>query len=109
MTDEFFSVERPKDNLTQVYSREVIIDYATSLIRRKIPFSFGIVDIDNFKYVNDTYGHLSGDKILKTVSTRLMKLIGTIGAVGRFGGDEFLLVMPHLVDYDAVWTTCLPL
>lgn len=106
MTDEFFSVERPKDNLTQVYSREVIIDYATSLIRRKIPFSFGIVDIDNFKYVNDTYGHLSGDKILKTVSTRLMKLIGTIGAVGRFGGDEFLLVMPHLVDYDAVWTTC---
>ena len=36
MTDEFFSVERPKDNLTQVYSREVIIDYATSLIRRKI-------------------------------------------------------------------------
>ena len=86
MTDELFSVERPKDNLTQVYSREVIIDYATSLIRRKIPFSFGIVDIDNFKYVNDTYGHLSGDKILKTVSTRLMKLIGTIGAVGRFGG-----------------------
>lgn len=106
MTDEFFSVERAKDNLTQVYSKDVIIEYANNLIERNVPFSFALVDIDNFKYVNDTYGHMAGDKILKTISTRLMKLIGSIGAVGRVGGDEFLLVLPRLVDYDAVWTTC---
>ena len=106
MNDEFFNIERPRDNLTQVYSREVIIEYVNYLVEKDIPFTFALVDIDNFKYVNDTYGHIAGDKILKTVSNRLVKLIGSIGTVARYGGDEFILVFPRLVDYDAVWTTC---
>lgn len=106
MNDEFFNIGRPKDNLTQVYSREVITDYVNHLIEEGTPFTFALVDIDNFKYVNDTFGHIAGDKILKTVANRLIKLIGSIGTVARFGGDEFILVFPRLIDYDAVWTTC---
>lgn len=104
--DEYFNIERPRDNLTHVYSREVIIDYVNQLVADGTPFTFALVDIDNFKYVNDTYGHIAGDKILKTVSNRLVKLIGSIGTVARYGGDEFILVFPRLIDYDAVWTTC---
>lgn len=86
--DEYFNIERPKDNLTHVYSREVIIDYVNQLVADGTPFTFALVDIDNFKYVNDTYGHIAGDKILKTVSNRLVKLIGSIGTVARYGGDR---------------------
>ncbi|MGH9562708.1 MAG: GGDEF domain-containing protein, partial [Terracidiphilus sp.] len=58
--------------------------------------SFGIImaDLDHFKQVNDTYGHLSGDAVLKEASRRIASSVRSYDAVGRYGGEEFLIVVP---------------
>lgn len=104
MSEEFiFDEANGRDFLTDVFTRETVVEYVNYLIGKDIPFSFAIVDIDNFKYVNDTYGHISGDDVLKQVALHLKKIIGDSGIVGRFGGDEFILVFKNLVEYDDVW------
>lgn len=92
-----------KDELTSVYTRKSIFEYANSLIDDKIPFSMIMCDIDNFKYVNDTYGHVVGDVVLKKCSQNLMELVGNQGYIGRYGGDEFVIIVPNIVDYDEIW------
>lgn len=106
--DEFFNNLRKfkTDSLTGLYNREVVVEYANHLLSRNVPFSLAIVDIDNFKNVNDSYGHAAGDTILKLVSEKLKEEIGEQGIVGRFGGDEFLFVTKGIVEYDAIWTFC---
>jgi diguanylate cyclase (GGDEF)-like protein len=62
--------------------------------REGLPFSLAYLDLDNFKYVNDTYGHAAGDELLKsTVSTLVIHLRKT-DVVGRLGGDEFIIFLP---------------
>src|SRR6185369_15822747 len=51
------------------------------------------VDLDDFKGINDRYGHLAGDRVLQHVATRLWTVAGEEGLVGRLGGDEFLVVV----------------
>ena len=53
-----------------------------------------LIDLDHFKQVNDTYGHLAGDFVLQEVARRLMKALRTYDAIGRYGGEEFLVVVP---------------
>ena len=89
------------DYLTGVVSRGHILWFAQWLIEQEIPFSFAIVDLDNFKFINDTYGHHVGDEVLVRVAERLAAALEGIGLVGRFGGDEFLLVNLRDVTYDA--------
>jgi diguanylate cyclase (GGDEF)-like protein len=60
------------------------------------------LDLDNFKNVNDTMGHSSGDTLLRQVSDRLSALLRTADTVARLGGDEFLLLVPDVVDVDGV-------
>ncbi len=60
------------------------------------------IDLDDFKAVNDRHGHVVGDRLLKTVATRLGRVAGPDGLVGRLGGDEFLLVLPSAPDVDRV-------
>lgn len=55
-----------------------------------------IVDIDNFKKINDTYGHLCGDAVISDMAAGLKKIFGESGAVGRIGGDEFLAFVPSI-------------
>ena len=105
--DNFFSgKEAQVDSLTNLYSREVVLEYMQSLIDETTPFTLALLDIDNFKYINDTYGHLAGDKILCEIAERIKKQLGDDGSVARFGGDEFLIVLKDLVEYDKLWNIC---
>ena len=89
------------DSLTGVVSRAYIIDYAKSLIANGTPFSFIIVDLDNFKFFNDTYGHHIGDEVLMDISRAIAESVNGVGVVGRFGGDEFIIINTRDIDYES--------
>ena len=101
-----FVSDRYKDNLTGLYQREVIVRYVERLIEEGVPFSYGIIDVDNFKQINDTYGHHVGDIVLQDVAKQLVGDMDDNGVIGRFGGDEFIVVFEGLTDYDAQWQKC---
>ena len=69
-------------------------EYARSK-RFKSPLSVLMIDIDDFKKVNDTYGHTVGDKVLKTIAQILKTKLRATDVVGRYGGEEFLVVLPE--------------
>ena len=87
------------DSLTGLVARPFILGFAKSLIEDKIPFSFVMLDLDNFKFVNDTYGHSKGDELLRGVSEALSEYIDGFGIVGRFGGDEFIIIDLRDIEY----------
>jgi diguanylate cyclase (GGDEF)-like protein len=62
--------------------------------RRSSPLALIAIDIDDFKLVNDTYGHQAGDMILRDVSTRLLKAVREIDTAARYGGEEFIVILP---------------
>ncbi|WP_248891970.1 sensor domain-containing diguanylate cyclase [Bacillus methanolicus] len=61
-----------------------------------------ILDIDHFKKINDTYGHHSGNEILRELAARLTNLIGNKGTVARYGGEEFVILLPDMKKVDAL-------
>jgi len=66
--------------------------------RMSLPLSLIIVDIDHFKRVNDTYGHLSGDSILKQTALALSRVIRKVDILCRYGGDEFVIILPKTTE-----------
>jgi diguanylate cyclase (GGDEF)-like protein len=86
------------DSLTHLLNRRASLDFLLSeLVRAKRehhPLSLMMVDVDFFKLVNDRFGHLGGDEVLCEVARRLRKSSRTYDLVGRFGGEEFLVVAP---------------
>jgi diguanylate cyclase (GGDEF)-like protein len=64
-------------------------------------FTIAMIDIDKFKSVNDTYGHLTGDRVIKALSQLLQQRLRVTDYIGRFGGEEFLLIMPEININDA--------
>lgn len=91
------------DPLTGVLSRVGIIGYIDWLIQHKHKFSLFLVDIDNFKNVNDSYGHAVGDAVLTQVADYFMDVVGTRGVIGRYGGDEFIIVWDNIYEYSDIW------
>ena len=89
------------DQLTGLVSRGYILWFAQWLIEQHIPFSFAMLDLDNFKYINDTYGHHAGDEALVRIADELANCLDGIGLAGRFGGDEMLIVNLRDTTYDA--------
>jgi two-component system cell cycle response regulator len=86
------------DTLTGVANRGAILEMMDrEIIRsRRESLSLGvlIVDLDHFKLVNDNYGHLAGDDVLREVTRRMQSEIRPYDAVGRYGGEEFLILLP---------------
>jgi diguanylate cyclase (GGDEF)-like protein len=87
------------DRLTGVHNREYFMKRLIQEIERanrfKLPISLLMVDIDNFKAVNDTLGHPQGDAVLKIVSKLIKKEIRAIDLAGRYGGEEFIIMLPE--------------
>jgi diguanylate cyclase (GGDEF)-like protein len=78
--------------------RKIIVDLQEEIIRSdryKTPLSISILDIDHFKNFNDTYGHTVGDDVLKHVAARLREQVRHPDSIGRYGGEEFLIVLPN--------------
>lgn len=71
-------------------------------LERKQPVSVLLVDIDHFKAVNDTFGHLKGDEILKEFATVLKDAVQPFGSLYRFGGEEFVVLLPSMPHDDAI-------
>jgi diguanylate cyclase (GGDEF)-like protein len=93
------------DSLTQLWNRKKILELLEEELNRNFrdnkPVGVIMLDIDNFKTINDTYGHLIGDKIIIEVASRLQKQVRSYDKIGRYGGDELLLVLPGLSRQDA--------
>lgn len=81
------------DWLTDVYNRKEILKKGQAVIENNNECSVMIMDIDHFKSINDTYGHATGDYVLKTISDLMKKYIKENGYIGRYGGEEFLIVV----------------
>jgi diguanylate cyclase (GGDEF)-like protein/PAS domain S-box-containing protein len=97
ITEEAIKEMAYRDSLTELSNRRVLYEKGGTEIevakRRKQPLSMVMMDIDNFKALNDTYGHLEGDNILKIVSNKLIECMRQIDLKIRFGGDELLAVL----------------
>ena len=91
------------DSLTKVLNREIISSYVRYLIQENIPFSICLADIDNFKYVNDTYGHMMGDQVLYEFAQKIVASVGEKCVVGRYGGDEFMIIATGISEYQDIW------
>lgn len=52
-----------------------------------------IIDVDEFKHINDTYGHIFGDQVIRGVAEIMQELVGQRGVIGRFGGDEYVILL----------------
>lgn len=91
------------DHLTNTLNKQSATAYAKNKIDIcKRPTSFIILDIDDFKDINDTYGHMFGDHSLQMVANVIKKVTYGKGNVGRFGGDEFVIILDDIVEYSAV-------
>ena len=102
MIDEI-SLAEILDPLTGLLSRAYVIRFVQSLIAENTPFTFTIIDLDNFKFINDTYGHTAGDKVLTSITKGLVEFTDGFGLAGRFGGDEILFIdLKHFTKNDKV-------
>jgi diguanylate cyclase (GGDEF)-like protein len=95
-----------RDAGTDLLNKKAITNYARKLIDKRVghKVTIAIIDIDDFKSVNDTYGHMFGDEVLRDVAGILKNTVGRNGLCGRIGGDEMFIVMEHLEDDESIRT-----
>jgi two-component system, cell cycle response regulator len=94
------------DRLTGVANRETLLTTLTAEVERATrhakPLSVAFIDIDRFKPINDTYGHNSGDVVLRQVAARISENIRASDTFGRYGGEEFMLILPETLPAEAL-------
>ena len=98
--DKYYMTPHAFDNATGVYNKRAIKEIAMELISKaednKVLLS--VMDIDDFKNINDTFGHVMGDEVIAKVAEIIRTSLGNRGYVGRFGGDEFMVVTDRVKD-----------
>jgi len=87
------------DGLTQIFNHRYIVDRVEEEMERAKRYdkdlAIFLLDIDNFKHVNDTYGHQVGDEVLRSISSCLKHIVRQSDSVGRYGGEEFMIILPE--------------
>lgn len=87
------------DDLTGLYNGRVFREQTCKLLylskRHEHVFALAYIDVDNFKHVNDNFGHSEGDRVLRTVGATLKNTLRTTDIIGRLGGDEFAVALPE--------------
>ncbi|MCX8033733.1 MAG: GGDEF domain-containing protein [Thermodesulfovibrio sp.] len=94
------------DELTSVYNRKTgmnrLLEEISRSKRTRKPLSIAILDIDNFKKINDKYGHLVGDRVLNHVATQIKNSLRGCDVVARYGGEEFLIILAETDEIHAI-------
>jgi diguanylate cyclase (GGDEF)-like protein len=97
---EALLVRATRDALTELWNRTAILEILERAIdearKTSTPLAVALIDVDHFKHINDTYGHLGGDAVLRALGSLLSTKVRTTDSLGRYGGEELLLVMPGL-------------
>ncbi len=107
LEDEFESISKIAtiDELTSLYKREVLNIFIKKVFekarRKNSAFSFIMIDIDDFKDVNDTYGHQKGDEVLTKISKIIKQSIRSMDIAFRYGGEELSVIFPDTKKHDA--------
>lgn len=106
-TREALREQATRDYLTHLWNRSAILDALERELARASRESgtFGVVlaDLDHFKAINDTWGHAAGDLALKEASRRMLASLRPYDAIGRYGGEEFLLILPGADLEETAW------
>ena len=96
------------DELTGVYSRRYVFESMRRILKLASRSSTCVgclmADVDHFKKINDTHGHLEGDRILRTVADTITANVRETDLVGRYGGEEFIILLPHTTLVGAITT-----
>jgi PleD family two-component response regulator len=100
------ALQATTDALTGLKNRMVLHNSLAEMIavadRQTAPLSLLLVDVDHFKRINDTFGHLAGDRVLKSIATALRDIVREHDVVARFGGEEFALLLPDTALEEAI-------
>ena len=100
-----FINQAQRDSLTNLYNKMVTQDLIINTLENIKPNSkhaLYLIDLDNFKNVNDSFGHAAGDIVLTQIADKLRQSFRETDIVGRIGGDEFLVMLKNIHDLDVV-------
>ena len=96
------------DSLTRVFNRHALTNYLNKICSNpEIPYSFHLLmlDIDDFKHINDTYGHIAGDKVLIFLANTIKRTLRDGDKIFRYGGEEFIIILNRIDDEQCVKVT----